>query len=82
MWGRTKTGRRTWTDKRVRFTLRLDRRINELLRAISFNHNISKQKIIEIILSETLDNDRRRSELFEHLNKQRPQSRPYVFIRE
>jgi len=49
--------RKTRSDKRVRSTLRINQEVDEHIKAIAYNHNTSKQIVIDKILKMVLEND-------------------------
>jgi aminopeptidase-like protein len=55
--------RKTRSDKRVRSTLRISQEVDEHIKAIAYNHNVSKQVVIDKILKMVLENDNLRYRL-------------------
>lgn len=75
--------RKTRSDKRVRSTLRIQKELHDMLKLIAFNHNSSKQKVIDAILIMVLTSDSLRYRLTESLKKQTSKQHfPYVIIRQ
>lgn len=75
--------RKPRSDKRIRSTLRIQKELHEMIKLIAFNHNLSKQKVIDSILIMVLTSDTLRYRLTDSLKKQtNKQHFPYVIIRQ
>ena len=72
--------RKTRSDKRVRSTLRISREMDDMIKAIAYNHDTIKQKVVDFALRMVLGDDLLRSQLIRSMPKQ--QRHPYLFMDE
>ena len=73
--------RKTRSDKRVRSTLRIEARLDELIKAIAYNHSSSKQKVTDKIIKMVLDSDSLRDKLIASFPKG-SQKHAYLIMRD